>query len=171
AVRIGAAAGRERDAVAAQEKLARGQGGELRGKLLARGHAGRSASGRRSKVETPAGRARAAGAEHRRAFPVPRLAVAQRAARAPRSSRRRARGRSCAPPPAARARRRPPTRLRKARARAPWGSLSRIFPFVPARGTPRRERRGDPVSGDPAGMIDWIPSISAFTRVHSPSKT
>src|SRR5262249_56077143 len=57
AVRMGAAAGRKRDAVAAQEKLARGQRGERRGQLLARDHAGRSASGRRSKVETPAGRA------------------------------------------------------------------------------------------------------------------
>src|SRR5262249_61627104 len=49
AVGMGAAAGREGDAVAAQEKLARGQRVERRGQLLARGHAGRSASGRRSK--------------------------------------------------------------------------------------------------------------------------
>src|SRR5215831_7568449 len=81
AVGMGAAAGWKRDAVAAQEELARGQGGERRGQLLARGHAGRSASGRRSKVEAPAGRARRGGVNRRRAFAVPGLAVAQRAPR------------------------------------------------------------------------------------------
>src|SRR5262249_51081129 len=75
AVGGGAAAGRKGDAVAAQEKLARRQGGERHGKLFARGHAGRSASGRRSKVETPAGRACAARVNRRRAFAVPGLAV------------------------------------------------------------------------------------------------
>src|SRR5262249_35606281 len=53
----------------------------------------------------------------------PRLRRARprrRATRGPRWSRRRARGRPCARPPAARARRRPPTHLRKARAPAAW---------------------------------------------------
>src|SRR5262249_37533621 len=81
AVGMGAAAGQKRDAVAAQEKLARGQGRERRGKFLPRGHAGRSARGRRSKVETPAGRARRGGDKRRRAFAVPGLAVAQRVPR------------------------------------------------------------------------------------------
>src|SRR5262249_56750662 len=75
AVRMGAATGRERDAVAAQEKLARRQGVERRGQLLPRGHAGRSASGRRSKVEAPAGRARRGGVNRRRAFAGPGLSV------------------------------------------------------------------------------------------------
>jgi len=43
-------------------------------------------------------------------------------------------------------------------------SVHEFAPLVPARGTPRRSRRGDPVARATV-CGSWIPSISAFTRV------
>src|SRR6266852_97899 len=35
-----------------------------------------------------------------------------------------------------------------------WYVSRRFFPFVPARGTPRRSRRGDPVAGTQRSALD-----------------
>src|SRR3954453_4111925 len=78
-VLIGAAAGREADAVGAQQKVARRQRVEPRRKLHARAHAcfDTVGAGDRGQLESPAGRTTSAGREHRRALAVPGLPIAQ----------------------------------------------------------------------------------------------
>ncbi len=157
AVGQGAAAGREGDAVAAQEKLARGQGGEWRGQFFARGHAGRSGSGRRSKVETPAGRAFLARDQRRRAFAVPGLAGVQRAPRNGRAAvheedharRRRQRERSAV---------RQHIFVKREHGRH-GAALLNLSPFVPAPAF-----AGVNSSGDPGfAIIDWIPAFAGMS--------
>src|SRR5262249_21548396 len=51
------------------------------------------------------------------------------------------------------------------------GEERRSLPVVPAGGTPRRKRRGDPVAGTHLPELWlWVPGRSAVTRVHSPRR-
>src|SRR5206468_2907823 len=81
-MQIGAAAGRERHAVAAQEQLAFGHGRERGRELLARGVAAKEPFARvvRHQLEPPPGHAWGTRLDHQLALAVPRLAFADMAA-------------------------------------------------------------------------------------------